>query len=391
MDYKPLDVKSFDELAEKDFEQIDPLIDHFLPGVGVFLFCGSSKIGKSWLALDIGIHLGSGEKFWGYDVRQTEVLYLCLEDGERRLQDRMLSIADEYRKSVHYCTEAMTIDTNLIQQLEEQLTVYPGIGLIIIDTLAAVRGELTAYHNNAYLADYGVIRSLHDFSLKNNITILVIHHVRKMKSSDPFDDISGTNGLFGSADGAFIFLKEDDSDDIVKLHSRCRDMEDRVLTIRFNSTTCRWELVDEGAPWEDAFKTDPDLKKVIEHVKEQGMFIGLASELCELLQLSKKPQSISGKLYNRRGQLKKMGILFGRTRTREGSMLTLFTEANPAVKKDACDDVCRSDDFSSPTICLMRSSRMTVTTLILGAIISSHRHSRHNNRLERRGNHGQTI
>ena len=50
MDYKPLDVKSFDELAEKDFEQIDPLIDHFLPGVGVFLFCGSSKIGKSWLA-----------------------------------------------------------------------------------------------------------------------------------------------------------------------------------------------------------------------------------------------------------------------------------------------------------------------------------------------------
>ena len=134
----------------------------------------------------------------------------------------------------------------------------------------------------------------------------------------------------------------------MKLHSRCRDMEDRVLTIRFNSTTCRWELVDEGAPWEDAFKTDPDLKKVIEHVKEQGMFIGLASELCELLQLSKKPQSISGKLYNRRGQLKKMGILFGRTRTREGSMLTLFTEANPVVKKDACDDVCRSDDFSSP-------------------------------------------
>ena len=43
-----------------------------------------------------------------------------------------------------------------------------------------------------------------------------------------------------------------------------------------------------------------------------------------------------------------MGILFGRTRTREGSMLTLFTEANPATKKDACDDVCRRDDFSSP-------------------------------------------
>ena len=338
---KPLNVSSFKELANKEFKRVDPLIDHLLPGAGVFLFCGSSKVGKSWLALDIGLHVCSGEKFWNYEVLKKEVLYLCLEDGERRLQDRMYSLANDYTEKFHYCTEAAAIDSGLTKQLEEQLELYPDIGLIIIDTLAAVIAEPTAANNNAYLADYNIIRVLHEFSLEHSITILVIHHVRKMRSIDPFEDISGTNGLFASSDGAFIFRKDQYDDDTVKLHSRCRDMEERVLTIRFNHTKYQRELIRENTPVEDPFKTDTDLKKVVEFVRENGSFVGLASELCERIGAAKKPQSISGKLQNRVRKLEQMGIFFSREHTRDGSMITLKLieqpQEQPGDDTDDCD------------------------------------------------------
>ncbi len=322
--YKPLVVDSFDNLAERDFEDIIPVIEDFLPGVGVFLFCGSSKIGKSWLALDIGLHVSTGTKFWDCDVKKSSVLYLCLEDGERRLQDRMFRLADEYPSSFFYTTESMTIDTNLIQQLDEQMKIHPDIGLIIIDTLAAVRGEQTAVNGNAYLGDYNIVRALHEFSLKHNNAILLIHHVRKDKTSDPFDDISGTNGLYGASDGAFIMRRENNNGDVtVRLYHRHRDMEERVYTIEFDKATCKWNLVDSGTPAADVFKTDPDLRKVIEYLNDHDEYYGLAQDFSDMLGLHKKAQSISGKLSNRKHQLEKMGILFDKTKTREGSVITL--------------------------------------------------------------------
>ena len=281
-----LETSNLKELSEKNFVQVEPLIEHFLPGMGVFLFCGSSKIGKSWMALQIGLCVATGTKFWNYDVRKKDVLYLCLEDGERRLQDRVFSTAEEYPDNFIYTTNADAIGKGLEDQLQQQLNEHPNIGLIIIDTLA-------------------------------------VHHVRKMKSSDPFEDISGTNGLFGSSDGAFIFRKETYEDENIKLFSRCRDFEERVLTLKFDNTTCKWDLVKENTPVEDAFQTDEDLKRVVNYVNEHGSFEGSATELCELIQAAKKPQSISGKLQNRKGQLLKMGIVFKREHTRDGSHLTL--------------------------------------------------------------------
>lgn len=337
--YKSLEVSTFKNLADREFEQVEPLIDHFLPGTGVFLFCGSAKIGKSWLALQIGLHICSGEKLWGYDVRKKEVLYLCLEDGENRLQDRMYSAAQEYSELFHYAVEAGTIGKGLVEQLKEQIATFPDIGLIIIDTLAAVRCEQTVSTNNAYLADYNTISVLHKLAMESHITVLIVHHVRKMKSTDPFDDISGTNGLFGSADGAFVFRRDDYDSEEVKLYSRCRDLEERVLTIKFDNTNYHWDLVKENTPVEDAFATDEDLKKVVEYVDAHGSFEGSATELCNLIHATKKPQSISGKLNNRKGRLLKMGIIFTREHTRDGSHITLTKTDQQPKEQYGPDDL----------------------------------------------------
>lgn len=38
--------------------------------------------------------------------------------------------------------------------------------------------------------------------------MLIVHHTRKQQADDKFDTISGTNGLLGAADGAFVLSKE---------------------------------------------------------------------------------------------------------------------------------------------------------------------------------------
>ena len=112
-EFKPLKVDNVSNLANKEFETIDPLIDHFLPGKGLYLLCGSAKVGKSWMALQIALCISTGMNLWNYDTKKKEVLYLCLEDGEKRLQDRLFSIAQEWPQEFMYTTEAYPIGNGL--------------------------------------------------------------------------------------------------------------------------------------------------------------------------------------------------------------------------------------------------------------------------------------
>lgn len=324
---KSLEVDNLKNLAERQYEHIEPLVENLLPGKGVYLFCGASKIGKSYLAFDLGLHICSGKKFWNYDVNQTDVLYLCLEDDDESLQERMFSIAEEYSENFYFATGETFQPEHYIEQLDEQMQKHPNIGLIILDTLAAVRGTLTST-GNAYQDDYNSMNKLHRFALKYSITILVIHHVRKLRSVDPFDDISGTNGLFGAADGAMIIRTEKFGDDTVKFYTRIRRMIPRVLTLEFETEELKWKLVEENAARDDRLKSDPDLRKAVAYINEHGGYDGSASEFCRLIEASKKPQSVCGKLFNRSRQLEKMGIYLERTRRNTGVFLHITVASN---------------------------------------------------------------
>lgn len=86
------------------------------------------------------------------------------------------------------------------------MTEHKDARLIIIDTLQKVRE--VGGDKFSYASDYEIVTKLKAFSDKYGICFLVVHHTRKMESSDSFDMISGTNGLLGAADGAFVLQKE---------------------------------------------------------------------------------------------------------------------------------------------------------------------------------------
>ncbi len=67
-----------------------PPIKYIVPGVlpeGATILAGRPKLGKSWLAMDIGLATGRGTYCLGdRKCAQGNVLYLALADNRRRLQ-----------------------------------------------------------------------------------------------------------------------------------------------------------------------------------------------------------------------------------------------------------------------------------------------------------------
>src|SRR5690348_15505867 len=89
-------------------KQFDP-VNYVVPGLlaeGATLFGGKPKIGKSWMAYDFALAVAGGRPVFGkIPVDQGDVLYLALEDSQRRLKSRML------RKGVRNPPERLTLVT----------------------------------------------------------------------------------------------------------------------------------------------------------------------------------------------------------------------------------------------------------------------------------------
>ena len=231
---------SMTELYDTLYPPRSPVVDGFLYG-GTYLFVGAPKVGKSFFMGQLAYHVAMGIPLWDYPVRKGTVLYLALEDDYARLQRRLSQMFGvESADNLYFATQAKTLKEGLDGELEEFVKQHKDARLIIIDTLQKVRevgGETFSYSN-----DYEIVTKLKAFSDKYGICLLVVHHTRKMESGDSFDMISGTNGLLGAADGAFIMQKKKRTDNTAVLDIVGRDQPDQELTIEFDRERCIWKF-----------------------------------------------------------------------------------------------------------------------------------------------------
>lgn len=129
--------------------------------------------------------------------------------------------------------------------MNNSLKVHPNIKLIIIDTLQLVRGNIRN-NETLYGNDYKDLAILKQFADKNHITILLIHHFRKMNDvGDAFNRFSGSTGIIGAADTMLALFKEKREDNKAKFIISGRDIEDDELLLEFNSRTCNWNKIGQ--------------------------------------------------------------------------------------------------------------------------------------------------
>ena len=88
---------------------------------GLHILAGSSKVGKSWLAVTVA----KGESVWGMQVKQGTTLYLCLEDSRLRIPNRLFDVTEDAPFNVHFCTESRILGDGLTEQLEQFLSEHP--------------------------------------------------------------------------------------------------------------------------------------------------------------------------------------------------------------------------------------------------------------------------
>ena len=289
-----LETVSMMELYDTAYPPKLPIVDGLLYN-GTYLFVGSPKIGKSFFMAQIGYHISKGLPLWGFSVRQGTVLYLALEDDYARLQKRLSQMFGmDGSENFYFATKSKSLNDGLEQQLVQFVTDHKDARLIIIDTLQKVRE--VGGDKFSYASDYEIVTKLKAFSDHYGICFLVVHHTRKMESSDSFDMISGTNGLLGAADGAFVMQKEKRTDNKAVLEVAGRDQHDQKLWLNFNRERCVWELTKtETELWKEP--EDPVLKKIKELVTEtMPEWAGTATELVEVLQVEMQPNALSRKL-----------------------------------------------------------------------------------------------
>ena len=338
IDESYLHTVSMTELFDSAYQSKPPIIDGLLYR-GTHLFVGSPKIGKSFLMAQLAYHVSTGTELWGFDVQQGKALYLALEDDYPRLQKRLYRMfGTAENENLFFSVSAHQLGKGLDEQLDSFLQKHPDTSLVIIDTLQKVRevgGE-----NYSYANDYQIITKLKGFTDRHNICMLVVHHTRKQAADDKFDMISGTNGLLGAADGAFILSKDKRTSNNATLEVSGRDQQDQRVYLKKNTETLVWELDKiETELW----KAPPEslLDRIAERVTaDNPNWCGTPTELCEYLAVDIKPNAITQKLnVNVNRLMDEHKIAYNYKRTHDGRRITLTYEGSVS-KRDSCDSDC---------------------------------------------------
>ena len=238
-----LETITAEDLQNRTYEPTHFLVDELIPD-GLHILAGAPKIGKSWLALWLCLCVAQGQALWNFATTQGEVLYLSLEDSFQRIQTRLFDLTEDAPSTLHFAIMADTLKHGLEQQIEQFLMEHPTTKLVVIDTLQRVRG--TGSDSNLYANDYRDVGLLKQLADKHHIAILLIHHLRKLHDDDPMNMISGSTGLSGAADSAFVLQKNARSANAASLHCTGRDIPDRTLKLELGEDDHVWKLLADS-------------------------------------------------------------------------------------------------------------------------------------------------
>lgn len=236
---------------------------------GFSLFVGGSKVGKSWLCLDMAFCVSKGRPYLERKTESCPVLYLALEDGKRRLSERIkiLDILSECDQLEYVTTdddgtdEVFPIGDDFKDMLDTWLEEHGHRCLVIIDVLQRIRGPIKRSDGDAYQADYKFVRGLKRIADKHGAAIVAVHHTNKGTWKDQFHGTSGSEGFLAASDNIIMIQRERGSN-IAEISLTGREVkEDMELTVQ-RDDRMHYNVVDTSRPIELALDKNPVAKTI---------------------------------------------------------------------------------------------------------------------------------
>ena len=237
---------STDEIMRTTFKPIS----YVAPGViieGVTLLAAKPKAGKSWLVLHAAYAVATGGFTLGeIHCAEGDVLYCALEDNLRRIKSRMIKMFGpdvEGSPRLQVLCEMEKLAQGGIDRLKRWIASAANPRMIIIDTLSMVRVSKSR-DDTAFQADYDAVKDLRALANEYGIAIILVHHLRKADSEDPFDTVNATLGLTAAVDSVLIIKR--DTHGNCTLHGRGRDLVEIEKALVFNKDNCTWTLLGDA-------------------------------------------------------------------------------------------------------------------------------------------------
>jgi hypothetical protein len=224
--------------------QYPPLVftvDKILPS-GTFLLTGKSKSRKSWMALNLAYAVAAGGRALGYfKAVRGDALYIDLEMGERRINRRLRVLYPEQPppQGVSFVEKWPIVGQGFEEELESYLEANPYTRLVVVDTLVQVRPHRNRTED-PYEQDKAFAQVLTDLCHGKDITLLLVHHSRKMAGVDVVDDASGTMGLTGGVDNVGSLSRTTEKDGgLLRLVGRDIEIDDD-LDLKWDGRLAQW-------------------------------------------------------------------------------------------------------------------------------------------------------
>jgi hypothetical protein len=213
-----------------------PALAYTVPGVipeGLVLLVGPPKIGKSWFVLGVALAAASGGRVLGLEVPKRPVLYLALEDGDRRIQDRCRKLLGGAPIPPEFEYVTTVEPGRVFDTITAWLARHAGQSpLVVLDTLGKVMPPALP-GESSYQRDYRVGTALKRIADQQpGMTLLVNHHDRKAGAEDFIDSVSGTHGLAGAAD-TVVVLTRPRHEEAGLLKVTGRDVAEGEYAVRF--------------------------------------------------------------------------------------------------------------------------------------------------------------
>jgi hypothetical protein len=217
---------------------------------GMVILAGRPKKGKSLLALSAGIGVASGTPVLGFfDVYEAgEVLFVALEDFERRLQDRLGDMLGKRPAppNLEFWTACPRIGQGFKEEIEGWLQSKRNPRLIVLDTYQRVRPVPKGGDKNTYAVDYEDAAELQKIAIEYRVSFMLIQHTRKpVAGGDPFDEIMGTTGNSAAADALMVLQTERGRAD-AKLFVTGRDLAEAEHAMSQDPTTGKWIRIGDA-------------------------------------------------------------------------------------------------------------------------------------------------
>lgn len=283
---KKLHYKTARELLESDAPPIEYVVDVII-AKGLIVLSAKSKMGKSWLALQLAVAVASGENFLGFNTRQGGVLYIDLENAEAIARSRLAIVLNGGNPpdKLTIINDYSTMNDTFMADITEYLEEHKDTSLVIVDVFQRVKKTKKANQSD-YDDIYQNFTPLKELTEKYNISLILVMHNRKaVDLTDPYSNVLGSTAIMGASDEMLVIHKKERKDENATLSVTGRTVQENEYTIHFDKPLCKWEMLGNAEEIAEANRRkEYDESPIVKTIKKLvdthgGTYTGTVSEI----------------------------------------------------------------------------------------------------------------